>query len=206
MRHSIPWVICLGVLLAASASLNASTVLFTFTDTDNAVFTASGTLNATDNGNGTFTVTSGSGFFNTDPITLIPGSGTSPSGLFIYNNVLYPNGNPLLDIDGLLFTDTITGAELNIWGNGAYPPSFYSTYTGLGGGYPLQDNNSVFTLAGIPEPSTWWLIVTGLGLIVGERRRHQRLGRTRWTLSRDRIEGQATAALPSVEPEEPVVR
>ena len=50
-------------------------------------------------------------------------------GLFTYDNVLYPHGNPLLDVGGLLFTDTVTGAEMNIWGNGFYPPSFYSTYT-----------------------------------------------------------------------------
>ena len=92
-------------------------------------------------------------------------------GLFTYDNVLYPHGNPLLDVGGLLFTDTVTGAEMNIWGNGFYPPSFYSTYTGLGGGYPLQDNASVFTLSEVPEPPTWPLLAVGLGLIAGRWRR-----------------------------------
>ena len=174
MRHSVPGMLCAVMLLVAiSGSLHASAIVFSFTDTDNAVFTASGTLTATDNGDGTFTVVSGDGFFNGDPITLIPGSGTSPSGLFIYNNLIYPGGNPLLDVNGLLFRDDVTSAEINVWGNGPFPASYYSTYTGLDGSYPLADTNSVFALsATVPESSTSLLLVTGLGLIAfGWRRR-----------------------------------
>ena len=154
------------LLLLGSVSLHADTI-FNFTDTDSNMFNVSGTLTAVDNGNGTFTAISGSGFFNSDPIVLIPGSGGSPSGLFIYNNLLYPSGNPLLDVNGLLFTDTVTNAEINIWGNGPYPPTFYSTYTGLNGGYPLADNNSVFTLSSaVPESPTWSLLLIGVALIL----------------------------------------
>lgn len=165
---------CVFTAIVAGTPLRASTI-FTFTDTDNGAFTVYGTLAATDNGNGTFTVTSASGFFDSDPIVLIPGSGTSPYGLFNYDNLLFPTGNPLLDSGGLLFSDTVTGAELNIWGTGAFPPSFYSTYTGLNGGWPLQDTQSVFTLTGsIPEPGTWCLLAMGLALTAGFELRNRR--------------------------------
>ena len=171
MRHSMRGVAVssLLLLLLICTPLRASSI-FTFTDVDSSLFNVSGTLIATDNGDGTFTVVSASGFFNSDPIQLIPGSGISPSGLFIFNNVLYPSGNPQLDVDGLLFIDTITGAEINIWGNGPYPPTFYSTYTGLNGGYPLADTSSVFTLSS-PELPTSALLVMGVTLIIlGQRR------------------------------------
>jgi hypothetical protein len=170
MRHSMRGVAfsSLLLLLVICAPLRASSI-FTFTDTDSNLFNVVGTLTAADNGDGTFTVVSASGFFNSDPILLIPGSGISPSGLFIFNNLLYPSGNPQLDVNGLLFVDTITGAEINIWGNGPYPPTFYSTYTGLNGGYPLADTGSVFTLSS-PELPTWPLLVMGLILLImGQR-------------------------------------
>lgn len=121
-------------------------------------------LNATSNGNGSFTVTSGTGFFNTDPIVIIPGSGTSPNGAFVYDSVLYPTATPTLDIDGLLFRDTVTGAEINVWGNAGGP---YSTYVGTAAGnYPLQNNSSTTSMAQAPEPGTWMLMAAGLGLML----------------------------------------
>lgn len=161
----------LALALAAATPLSAATI-YQFTDTG-AGFTVAGTLTALDNGNGTWTVISGSGFFNTDPIFLIPGSGTSPLGAFNYNNLLYPTGNPFLDGLGLLFQDSVTGAELNIWGNGPYPQSPYSTYLGYGpGNYPLANDNSVFNLTvATPEPATWGMLALGLGAAWLARRR-----------------------------------
>jgi hypothetical protein len=84
--------------------------------------------------------------------------------------VLFLSSNPLLDVDGLLFADSL-GAELNIWGNGA--AGSYSTYTGVGGSYPLQDNISSFSIVPIvpavptPEPSALVLLVVGLMALTG---------------------------------------
>jgi hypothetical protein len=138
--------------------------LFVFTDTGS-TFNISANLNATANGNGSFTVNSGSGTFNAQPIVLIPGSGVSPSGAFIYNNVLYPSAIPKLDVDGLLFRNTVTGTELNIWGN---PDGSYSTYVGVAAGnYSLQNNSSTISLGqATPEPGTWMLMLAGLGILV----------------------------------------
>jgi hypothetical protein len=153
----------LQVILQAGAGQGADP-LFVFTDTGS-TFNISANLNATANGNGSFTVNSGSGTFNTQPIVLIPGAGTSPLGAFIYNNVLYPTATPQLDIDGLLFRNTVTGAELNIWGN---PDGSYSTYVGTASGnYSLQNNSSTFTMGlATPEPGTWMLMLAGLGIML----------------------------------------
>lgn len=155
--------------LVASASLPAST--FQFTDTG-AGYSISGTVAGTDNGNGSFTLISGSGFYNADPITLIAGSGYSPSGNFIFDDVLFPNSNPALDINGLLFSFA-NNNELNIWGTG---PGAYTTYTYTPGvGYALQDASSVFTLtqSPVPEPGTLAMLAMGLALacIGGWRRK-----------------------------------
>ncbi|HVP00746.1 MAG TPA: PEP-CTERM sorting domain-containing protein [Bryobacteraceae bacterium] len=188
---SIGAILCIAFLLAPMShaglfpipvilqdGVQGADPLFAFTDSG-PTFLVSVTLNANSNGNGTFTATSGSGFFNSDPIVLIPGSGISPSGAFIYDSVLYPAANPKLDIDGLLFRDTVTGAELNIWGNAN---GTYSTYLGFGpGNYPLQYNSPAgITLGQVPEPGTWFLMLAGLSVLLflraGRRRVAEKAG------------------------------
>ncbi|HUB31871.1 MAG TPA: PEP-CTERM sorting domain-containing protein [Bryobacteraceae bacterium] len=166
------------LMIAGLTSLHASAIVFNFTVVnvdDNISIT--GTLTATDIGDGEYLATTGSGIFNGDPITLIPGGPSpmiSPSGLFIYDNVIYPNENPYLDVDGLLFEDIATtgpfsGAELNIWGNGVYPSVYYSTYVGLDGGYPVSDSQS--TVEVTPEPGTLALLGIGFVALGAWRRR-----------------------------------
>ena len=50
------------------------------------------------------------------------GQATSPSGAFLFDNIVFPSSDPVFDVSGLLFT--ISGHEGNIWGNGA--PGSYS--------------------------------------------------------------------------------
>jgi hypothetical protein len=81
-----------------------------------------------------------------------PAGAVSPSGLFFYDNLLFP-GDPaaLIDPNGLLFA-TDTHPEASIWSNGG---SDYD-YTSEAGGRYDQDapTGEVFRVAAVPEPST----------------------------------------------------
>jgi len=114
--------------------------------------------------------------------TPFPGYLYSPSGGYIYNNSVYPNGqnpqypsvNSLLDVYGLLFTQG-NANELNLWGNAD------GTYT-LGGnvggfqnflvniGFGGTANNPIITQA--PEPNT--ITLTTLGGVLAAMRRLRR--------------------------------
>ncbi|HUB15939.1 MAG TPA: MYXO-CTERM sorting domain-containing protein [Acetobacteraceae bacterium] len=105
------------------------------------------------------------------------GEGYSPSGAFIYDNMLYPSSNStegaLLDNGGILFA--IAGGEGNIWGN-FRGPGGYSYYTSVSGNYLIQNNAASFTIAdppsSVPEPSPAGLVALGVvGLGLTRRRR-----------------------------------
>jgi hypothetical protein len=116
-----------SVSLSASPLTSGFEPLFDFTfaigPTDDN--TGYGSLNTTDNGNGEFratagtlTVTGGNG--DEGAYSLYPGGPgqtTSPSGKFLYDNLLYPSIDPLINNNGPLFTGN--GFEINIWSNGA---------------------------------------------------------------------------------------
>jgi len=183
-------------MIVCAAALKANS--FTWTDTGTGFF-ASGTLNATNIGGGVYVANSGTGtatgsIFNGDSLTLWAGANNgstqySPSGLFYFDNLLFPNSYPVLDSGGLLFIGTTSGGDLNIWGNG--PDSPYSTWTEVGGSYILTDNNSTFTLAPVletgsfgtgsgpgsaaqaPEPSA--LVLLGSGLIALARKMKRKI-------------------------------
>ena len=77
--------------------------LFTFTA---AGVSGSAWLNAADNLNGTYTATGGTGTFNGVPVSLLTDTAypaVSPLGLFLYDDLLFPGSNPVLDTFGLLF-------------------------------------------------------------------------------------------------------
>jgi hypothetical protein len=80
-----------------------------------------------------------------------PGTTISPSGFFDYNNILYPSSNPVLDIDGLLFTEGVHGSpgylEINIWGNSS--PGSYTFDNNSNG---QQDIGGPFTLNANADP------------------------------------------------------
>ena len=117
-------------------------VLFALNYVDPSGNAASGVITANDNFDGTYTAISGT--LNITASTtagavgsylLLPGSGTSPAGAFIFDSLMFYQVDPFLDIDGLLFTNADRD-EVNLWGNGPGNYSLYTWETGLG--YALQ--------------------------------------------------------------------
>jgi hypothetical protein len=100
--------------------------------------TGYGSLNTTDEGNGQFlatvgnvTITAGNDLGTYPLYPGGPGVTVSPAGAFDYDDLLYSQSNPPLDVDGLLFT--APGLEINIWGNSANNYSFYDYSNGAYG-------------------------------------------------------------------------
>lgn len=81
----------------------------------------------------------------------------SPSAFFIYDNLIY-HGNPVFDVDGLLFV-TSGGIEYNLWGIGpdAYQLYEYNPTTGA----EVTDTGTLI----VPEPEGWTLMLVGVGAI-----------------------------------------
>jgi hypothetical protein len=142
-------VVCASQAQAGSA--------FSFIAADGASGTLSyGLVEATDNGNGTFTATSGflvvlsgplAGTYELFPNPNPPNTFSSPSGVFICNDLLYPGHDPTLDVFGLLFTGG--GLEINIWNDGGGVK--YSYYAFNGSGFVLASAEAAdFLLAVTP--------------------------------------------------------
>ncbi len=168
MRSLLRLTLCLLALSAVAAA--DSIFLFAYFGNGD---TASGTLSATPNGDGSFSVLAGSGQFDGFSITLIGNpkgilEANSPSGFFTYDDQLFPGQDPLLNLQGLLFSIQKEGAlELNIWGTGA------GSYTAqLNNG---REGNGTFSASAVPEPTTLPLVLggsLGLALVYQIRRRY----------------------------------
>lgn len=168
IRTSISRVVYAAFLVATASTALTAATMFKFTDSGPG-YSASGHLVAIDNLDGSFTAVSGTGLFNGGLITLIPGSGLSPSGRFLYDNLLIPGADPELTGAGLLFN--YLGQELNIFSVSAGVPYGTAVYSPTVPHWPLGDVNSQFTLTAVPEPASWSVLGTGLFLIAIHRRR-----------------------------------
>ena len=128
-----------------------------------------GTLTTTALGGGLFGVTGGSltvtaGSHDAGTYSLYPNTNPwnvvySPSGYFIYNDVLYPGSNPQLDYYGLLFTSG--GLEINIYSPNGSPGS-YQFYDNTGYNSP-----AAFLASAVPEPSSCTLCGFALVSVAG---------------------------------------
>jgi hypothetical protein len=127
--------------------------------------TGSGTLTAGAPDGSGFDITAFTGTIDGNTIDgllgspLDPGAPTvSPLGAFIYDNIVYPGADPMLDTSGILFS--ISGTEGNIWGNSG--PDDYSFYVCCYA--PANDRIDTFALtpAAVSEPSGLALLASGL--------------------------------------------
>ncbi len=164
-------------VVAASAPAQASTWLVNYVSNGGAPLAASLTLDVSNtlNGAGAFDVLGIlSGNVDGDLITGLtpnpnqPSNGTSPDGLFYFDNNFWPTSDPHFSNAGLLFTSL--GAEYNLYSNG---PGSYTLYKAQGGGYGVNSTGTLALTAGVPEPATWTLMIAGFGLAGAALRRRR---------------------------------
>jgi len=124
----------------AGTSLWADTIAFNYSGSG---FSGSGFFTATDQMNGSWLVTGVSGQQNTIPFSGVEALGTNPG--YIYNNLVYVNSTPQLDLFGVLLS--WNGGDVNL----GYDAGFN------GGSYVVWDpaeSAIAFQATLVPEPST----------------------------------------------------
>ncbi len=168
-----------AIALAPSAA-KADSFNYTYTGNDGIVATGllTGDLTAPD----TYTLTSGTIWITGAPdcttcgsspvslngggvlenvgVVLNVGGGTD---LFGQDNLFFPDANPELDPNGLVF-QLDSGSGVNLWGNGV------DNYAMFGGSWTFWDSGS-FESSAAPEPSSLLLLGTGLLGLAGMARR-----------------------------------
>jgi hypothetical protein len=92
------------------------------------------------------------------------GDNLSPSAYFYFDNVLFPDADPVVDHAGLLFD--IGGVEFNVYSNG---PDEYIEYQNTGANVAVAFDPSL-----VPEPAAIVLFGTALAGFVFLRRRSAR--------------------------------
>ncbi|SDJ63506.1 PEP-CTERM protein-sorting domain-containing protein [Bradyrhizobium lablabi] len=153
-------------LLASLASFSPAdaSVLFSFTETG-AGISASGVFTADSNGNGTYTVTAINGTLNGDAMTLI-----IPGGYQGNDNLLTYPGSPALEFGGLSYV--ANAISYNLYYNassGFCSAGSYCSSTDPAG----PDTPVSFSVAAVPEPSTWAMMILGffgLGFLAYRRK------------------------------------
>lgn len=160
--------------LALSASAQAATYTFTFTDFGSNLL-ASGSLTTlnTLNAVGGYDITGITGSVTGyGAITGLVNNPNQPfpasSSGFIYDNVLFTPA-PHFTTSGVLFTTS--GVAWNIYRNGTDVLTGFDGVNYIPNGSGTQFAGT-FTLAAVPEPATWGMLILGFAAIgAGMRRR-----------------------------------
>jgi hypothetical protein len=150
-------------------------------DFNSDLFKISGQLLTVSNGDGSFRVTDGyaldTGALNKN-LSFNISSGSGNNGVFIYDNLLFPESKSLLTATGgLLFKSSDGTTQLNIWasGKGDYVAMEYvkGSYNPKVDWSSLTYGGSVgaFSITSTPIPTTVWLLGVGLLGLVGIRRK-----------------------------------
>ncbi len=114
-------------------------------------------------GNLTYTITNSSGT-TTDTITRVASGDTA--GSVTANDSFIAGAFPGVSVGDVVTLQSGTFTTDNSFPGAVPANGFYSTFLGDGRGDALSSDN----IAAAPEPSTWAMILGGLGLLVGVRR------------------------------------
>jgi hypothetical protein len=172
--------LAVAAVLAISPAAFAQSYDFNWGYTNNnATASSNGVFTATFAGGDTYDITSGTivtygdptinGGATTSGTSFIPTPGNytvqySPSGAFIFDNVLTTPANPLIDNDGLLFY--VAGREVNIFSNGPGPGT-YQFYDQSGyndfGNFSL----SAPSLVSVPEYGAMSMLLLSIAGLAG---------------------------------------
>jgi len=94
-----------------------------------------------------------------------PAIAYSPDGKFYYDNI-FAHSNPALDIGGVLFTTSAnTDGYWNLWGTGPNAGALWASSSN--GAYVVQEYGTlnVRGVSGVPELSTWAMMMLGFGAL-----------------------------------------
>jgi hypothetical protein len=112
----------------------------------------------------------------------VPGPGGVAPGL-AYDNLYYPGGSPqvatdypfhdgVFDIYGIVFT-LADGNAVNFWSNGDFGGGA-SYGVAVTDGKDILDYTGDVSLAAVPEPATWAMLIVGFGAMGGAVRRDRK--------------------------------
>jgi hypothetical protein len=175
-----------AAIVLCAGPAQAATWLLDYTATDGGQPTqASVTVELADglNAVGGYDVTGVSGQVDGDAITgLIANPGQpfpsySADGWFIFDNVVWPGGAPVLSNPGLFFTGA-SGDEYNLFSDDASTYELYDARAGVGyvahsAGTITAGDGPGLDAVGVPEPTGWTMMIlgfAGVGAILRRRR------------------------------------
>ena len=173
------YMIGLAAVLSATIVTPAAATDYSFSFSGSGIFgplTGSGIFSVADTpvmpGGSAFQITGISGAFNGSAITgLLPG--------FLGANNYYYKGNPFVDASGVSFS-TAAGKSVNLL-NQSSNGQYRVNTAPFDSGFVTASSSQV--QAAVPEPTTWAMMIIGMGLIGAAMRRAGRKTRIRYAFA-----------------------